>query len=243
MIIELNDRKKKILEALISKYVETAEPVGSVSLTHSYFRQFSPATLRAEMAELERSGYLTHPHTSAGRTPTDLGYRYYVDHIMETKKISGREIALIKSGIKKIGRGVEEIFHGTAKILSSLLNYVAVFVPFGHRTIPVYKAGLSQTLRQPEFSDIDIARQFVETIEQEEFLARLLAEYAQKQKLNIHIGHENHYRRTRDLSVVVAQCRRSGLNPGVIGIIGPTRMDYDHVASLLNFVSDELETI
>ena len=243
MVIELNDRKKQVLEAIVSDYIDTAEPVGSTTLTHHYLRKVSPATVRAEMAELERIGLLTHPHTSAGRIPTDLGYRYYVDHIMETKIISGREIALIKSGIKKIGRGIEEILIGTAKILSSVLNYVTIFAIFGREQRKLITSGISQVLKQPEFTEVSQARSFIETIEQEDFLARILEGYARRQSLNIHIGHENPYREVQDLSVAVIKCQMLGMNPGAIGILGPTRMNYDHVASVLTFVTEEFNRL
>lgn len=243
MAIELNDRKKLILEAIVSDYVDTAEPVGSITLTHHHLRKVSPATVRAEMAELERIGLLTHPHTSAGRIPTDLGYRYYVDHIMETKTVSGREIALIKSGFRNIGRGIEEILRGTAKILSSVLNYVTIFAVFGQEQRKIITSGISNVLRQPEFTEVSQARNFIETIEQEDFLSRILEGYARRQSLNIHIGHENPYRQVQDFSVAVIKCQTLGLNPGAIGILGPTRMNYDHVTSVLNYVTEEFNRL
>jgi transcriptional regulator of heat shock response len=243
MIIDLSDRKKQILDAIISDYIDTAEPVGSFTITHHYVRNFSPATIRAEMSELEHIGYITHPHTSSGRIPTDFGYRYYVDNIMETKTISGREISLIRNGIKKIGRGIEEILHGTVKLISSVLDYVTVFVSFGKENNKVYASGISNILKQPEFNNITQARRFMETIEHEDFLTRILAEYSRNRDLNIQIGHENRHREMQDLSVVVAKHKIYGINPGAIGIIGPTRMDYNRVTSVLNFISQELATM
>ncbi len=243
MIIDLSDRKKQILDAIVSDYIDTAEPVGSFTITHHYVRDYSPATIRSEMADLEHSGYITHPHTSAGRIPTDLGYRYYVDNIMETKKVSGKEIALIRNGIRKIGTGIEEILHGTAKLISSVLNYVSVFVSFGGDKNKVASSGLSNILKQPEFNDISHARRVMETIEHDDFLTQILEEYSRKRDFNIQIGHENRFREMRDMSVVVARHNIYGINPGAIGIFGPTRMDYNRVTSILNCISQELDSI
>jgi transcriptional regulator of heat shock response len=243
MIIELSDRKKQILDAIVSDYIDTAEPVGSFNITHNYVRQYSPATIRSEMAELEHIGYITHPHTSAGRIPTDLGYRYFVDYIMETKNVSGKEIALIKSGIRKIGRGFEEILHGTVKIIASVIDYIAVFVSFGKEKGKVFSSGYSNILKQPEFKDVSHAQKIMEAIEHEDFLARILEEYSRKRDLNIRIGHENRFRDMQDLSIAVVKHNVLGINPGAIGIIGPTRMDYTRVKSVLDYVSKELESL
>ena len=243
MLRDFSERRKSILEAIVNDFIQTAEPVGSFTITKHYLKDVSPATVRNEMHELEQTGYITHPHTSAGRIPTDSGYRYYVDNIMETKTISGKEIALIKSGIKKIGRGVEEIVRGALKVVSSLLNYATVFVPFGRQKKVVTASGLSNVLRQPEFQRIDIARQIIETLEQEELVAKVLEEYSRQTPMAIKIGHENKCREMRDFSVVVATHHLRGIDPGAIGIIGPTRMDYERVTSVLRYVSDELDEI
>ncbi|MFA4967850.1 MAG: hypothetical protein WC624_06515 [Candidatus Margulisiibacteriota bacterium] len=243
MASEISDRKKQILEAIVSDYIDTAEPVGSFTITHHYVRQYSPATIRAEMAELEQVGYITHPHTSAGRIPTDLGYRYFVDHIMETKKVAGKEIALIKSGIRKIGHGFEEILHGTVKMISSLMDYVAVFASFGKGKKQVFSSGYSNILKQPEFQDVSHAQKVMSALEQEDFLARILEEYSSKRELDIKIGHEIRFRDMQDLSIAVVKHNVLGINPGAIGIIGPTRMDYIRVKSILDCVSKELESM
>lgn len=242
MFDALSNRKKEILDAIVTDFVHTAEPVGSFTVTRHYLRQVSPATVRNEMQELEEVGYITHPHTSAGRIPTDLGYRYYVDNIMETKEISGREIALIRNGIRKIGRGFEEIIHGTIKMISSFLNYATIFVAFGKKNL-IFSTGISNMLRQPEFRSIDYARHVVETVEQEDLVLKILQEYSKMKDLTIRIGHENKFREVKDLSIVVAQCSLNGIDPGAIGIIGPTRMEYDRVKSILTYVSTEIESM
>ncbi|KAF0134060.1 MAG: heat-inducible transcriptional repressor [Candidatus Saganbacteria bacterium] len=243
MIIELSERKKLILQSIISDYVDTAEPVGSFTITNHYIKTISPATIRAEMAELEHIGYITHPHTSAGRIPTDLGYRYYVDNIMETKNISGKEITIIKTGIKEIGRGIENVLKGTAKLISNILGHFAVFSVFKKEHKEIYSSGISNILKQPEFKDIHDARRLVEIIEHEQFLSHILEEYSKRKDFSISIGHENQQKELCDLSLVVAQYNLKGLCPGAIGIIGPTRMEYNRIASILNYISKEADNL
>ncbi len=238
----ISDRKKEILEAIVKSFVQTAEPVGSCTITRYYLKDFSPATIRNEMKELEDIGYITHPHTSAGRIPTDIGYRYYVDNIMETKNIAGKDIALIKTGIKKVGRGFEEIARGTIRMISNALNCASIFASFGRKKILQF-AGLSNMLKQPEFQKIDTARHIVETVEQEEIMSEVLREYAKNNSLTIKIGNENLHKNLKDMSVVVANYNLKETGPGAIGIIGPTRMDYKRVVSVLNLVSRELENM
>lgn len=239
MFADFSDRRKYILEAIVDDFIQTAEPVGSFTITRHYLKDVSPATVRNEMHELEQTGYITHPHTSSGRIPTDIGYRYYVDNIMETKTVSGKEIALIRSGIRKIGRGFEEIVRGTLKAASTLLNYAAMFVSFKNKKVS--SVGLSNALKQPEFQSIDSARQMIETLEHEEMMARLFEEYAGKTPISIKIGHENRLKELKDLSVVIANYDIKGFGPGAFGIIGPTRMDYNRVTSVLRYISNELE--
>ena len=94
--MELTERKLKILQAIISDYVKTAEPVGSRTLSKKYDLGISPATIRNEMADLEEMGYLTHPHTSAGRVPSDMAYRLYVNALMEKKELKAICMSLKK---------------------------------------------------------------------------------------------------------------------------------------------------
>ena len=96
----LNDRKKKILKAIVEDYIDSSQPVGSKTLVENYDLNVSPATIRNEMAELEDMGYLDKPHTSAGRVPSTLGYRFYVDTLMKENNLDKEEIILIKEKVE-----------------------------------------------------------------------------------------------------------------------------------------------
>lgn len=125
--MDLDERKRHILKALINDYINTAEPVGSRTIAKRYGLGISSATIRNEMADLEDMGYLEQPHTSAGRVPSDKGYRVYVDYLMGTEKLSDEEMEFIKKSICSIAVGeVDRIVRETTKILSMLTNYTTM---------------------------------------------------------------------------------------------------------------------
>ena len=125
--MELSERKKKILQAIIDDYIVTAEPVGSSYILGSHNLGISSATVRNEMAALERLGYLEKPHTSAGRVPSDLGYRVYVNELMNEYKLTLKEIDQIKLALEKKFIEFNKIIANISDVTSLLTNYTTVF--------------------------------------------------------------------------------------------------------------------
>lgn len=122
----LDDRKKKVLQAIIEDYVATAEPVGSRTIARKYDLGVSPATIRNEMSDLEEMGFLEQPHTSAGRIPSDRGYRYYVDCLMQSKEIDRTDEEIIKRTFQRKVREIDTLVKETARILSDTTHLTAV---------------------------------------------------------------------------------------------------------------------
>jgi len=122
---ELNQREKAILRSVVQQFILTATPVGSRNITKKYDIGFSPATVRNIMSDLEDSGYINHPHTSAGRIPTDKGYRYYVDSLMDVDKLSAKERNLIDSSLNIALDETDELVKITSKLLSSITKQIA----------------------------------------------------------------------------------------------------------------------
>jgi len=125
---ELNDREKNILRYIIQQFVLTASPVGSRNITKHYNIGLSPATVRNIMSDLEDSGYINHPHTSAGRIPTDKGYRTYVDSLISIKKLSKAEQGFIDHGFENISQETDELLKLTSKLLSKITHQLACVV-------------------------------------------------------------------------------------------------------------------
>lgn len=124
--MELDERKKRILQAIIDAYIDTAEPVGSRTLSKMQNLSFSPATIRNEMSDLEEMGYLGHPHTSAGRIPSQLGYRFYVDSLMERYRLSMQEMEHINQALRSQVTELEKMINHASRIISELTNYTAI---------------------------------------------------------------------------------------------------------------------
>src|SRR5690625_3437804 len=114
----LNDQKRRVLQALTDDYIETAEPVGSRNLARRHRLGVSPATVRNEMADLEEAGYLHQPHTSAGRVPSDKGYRYYVDELMDKWQPGQAERSAIYRQARAVRLIMEEVIHEAARLLA-----------------------------------------------------------------------------------------------------------------------------
>ncbi|MFH1541772.1 MAG: heat-inducible transcriptional repressor HrcA [bacterium] len=238
---DLNERQQKILRAIIKDYQSSAEPVGSRSLSKKYLPEFSPATIRNDMADLEEEGFITHPHTSAGRIPTDKGYRFYVDRLMKAMKPTQREEDAIKSGLH-VAHNLDEILHQTAKLLSHALDYTAIVVKMGPNN-RVHHSGTANLLHQPEFQNLEQMQRILELLEEEDELAKIVHENATPHEVNIKIGSENKNRQIKECSIIVSSYEIDDEPIGGIGIIGPTRMFYNKATSLIDYVSRELSNI
>jgi heat-inducible transcriptional repressor len=140
-IEELNEREKNILRSVVQQFIITASPVGSRYITKKYEMGISPATVRNIMADLEESGFINHPHTSAGRVPTDKGYRYYVDSLMELKRIRNSDKGLINKTFKAEVSETDELFKIASHLLSTITNQLACV------TYPDIESGIFEKLQ------------------------------------------------------------------------------------------------
>ena len=238
MTYTLDERKQKILKAIVQDYLETAEPVGSRHLSKRYKLGVSPATIRNEMADLEEEGYIKQPHTSAGRIPSDKGYRYFVDHLMRLKSLSQKEEETIQNIYKRRIADLELLIHETLEAASSLTHYATIMrVVKGGREERVYSWGVSNIASLPEFRNVTELKQILKIFEEEHLLTSMLKEYSHKDSVTIRIGSENKYREVKDCSVLVTPCEGSDGEFGSIGIIGPTRMFYNRAVSIMDQIS------
>jgi heat-inducible transcriptional repressor len=143
----MEDRKAAILRAVVEEYVETAQPVGSQTIARSESLGVSSATIRNDMTILEREGYLVQPHTSAGRIPTDLGYRYFVDHFVRTSALAPPDRRAVSDFFASAHRALEDLLHETSFLLSRVTDHAAVVV--GHQPEAVAVRNLQLVLLQP----------------------------------------------------------------------------------------------
>ncbi len=143
-IQQLDERKAAILKTVVTGYVETAQPVGSSQVARDTTIEVSPATIRADMAALERDGYLMHPHTSAGRVPTDKGYRFYVDHLSPPLPLGETKQVQVKEFFSQAHTEIERMLHDTSRLLVELTDCAAVVVSPEHENLVVRTALLTR---------------------------------------------------------------------------------------------------
>ncbi len=330
----MEDRKKKILQAIVEEYINTAEPVSSGSIAKKYGLDLSSATIRNEMADLERVGYIEKPHTSSGRVPSAKGYRLYVDELLNDRNISLAEIKYIQSKLMAKINEIEDLTKIATSTISEVTHYTTVaigpknqtqnieeikFVLLGTRMLmaviltdagviketiikfdqdiseeqvetlnfifnnklkgksletidkplqeyifshmnyslsvikpiinqlnkvmnedeKIYLEGTNKAFDLPEFKSLEVARNFIKIIDQKEIFADLLNTGFAKD-INVYIGNENENDKLKDFSIVTFKHRYKNKNLGTIGIIGPTRMDYSKVISVMKYISKKL---
>lgn len=232
----MTSRREAILEAIVREYVSTAEPVGSLTLVKKYSFPYSSATIRAEMALLEENGYIMHPHTSAGRVPTEKGYRYFVDMVQkEEKEVSKREEDILERRIAAMHSHFERRFDMAAMALADMTRNVAIS-SMGQE---IYSHGLANLFRQPEFFDNDKVLRVADMIDN---LQGLLRELPKAKDFMVLIGNESPVGKAAGCSLIVSRVQLPQNTRGYLGVLGPTRMSYERVIPLVLRTRDLLES-
>ncbi|MDO4486611.1 MAG: heat-inducible transcriptional repressor HrcA [Bacillota bacterium] len=334
--MDLSERKLKILQAIIADFIRTAEPVGSRTISKNYDLGISPATIRNEMSDLEELGYLTHPHTSSGRVPSEKAYRLYVNEMMNKRELTAEEKNSISMQLSSNVTELENLVQRAAHVLSEITNLTAFAItprkdqdtlkyinllPVDERTVvlmlvsesgkvsntavkldrPVaddtlqllaktmtynyrgktlsealtfdiiktvksdaeamamleknivpnfvktledmlnvhlYMDGLTNIFSLPEYNDLDKAKMFLEMVNRKEDLTRTLVD--RENGVIITIGNENQNEMMQDCSLISATYHVDGKMVGKIGVIGPTRMKYGEVTSVVEYLTENI---
>ncbi len=247
--MNLTKRQEEILFAIIEEYAEMAAPVGSVILAKLF--QVSSATVRSEMAQLEALGYIAQPHTSAGRVPTDAGYRYYVNALSERPEIAKDQMPAANSTVSRDASSsdrenrvlevrVNSQTRADFAIRGAVDSLVELTGNLGLATIgdQLYMSGISRLFTQPEFMDNERVRAVAKLLDN---LEPWLREAAPGQPLNIFIGQENPIGKTSQVSLIISRFRSPYSDKSYIGVLGPTRQNYGRVMSLVRHAGDILE--
>lgn len=238
-ITDHSTRKKEILAAIIETYLKTAQPVSSEVLSRSCGVELSSASVRHVMSELEDMGYLTHPHTSAGRIPTDEGYRYYINVLMRKKQMVGEEVGYIDRIYDLKVKELDDLLRETSRILSDFTHYASL-VYFDDTGEKVYFEGMRHILDHPEFSDLRRAQMVFELLEKKEELLELIGRNFSDQTI-VYIGKECECRHMEYCSVVVSRYDDTEEHQGRLALVGPKRMAYDRVIPLMDYLCEVIE--
>lgn len=236
--MEITKRQERILCQIVEEYAETAAPVGSVMMARLF--GVSPATVRAEMARLEALGLIAQPHTSAGRVPTDAGYRYYVNNL-DGMRENGRT-DMTDRGMHAIEVRVSSQSRADAAIRGAVDALVELTGNLGLATIggQLYLAGISRLFTQPEFMDTKRVQSVAKLLDN---LEPWLRETAPGQALNIFIGHENPIGKNSEVSLIISKFRSPFSDRSYIGVLGPTRQNYARVTELVRYAGKMLEEV
>lgn len=227
----MTKRQGEILAEIVRLYADSAEPVSSRELAHSF--GLSSATIRAEMSALEEAGYIFQPHVSAGRVPTDAGYRYFVNEISMVPTAPKRSIQTISKRVDSL----KDRTDGAIKIAAETLSEMTGNMAFATLSDSVYFHGMSQLFSQPEFvnmAQVNQAARFLDAMQG-------WLQSADIETMQVYIGQENPIVRTSGLTMIVNRFQSPYSDRSYIGIVGPTRQSYEKVLNLVEGTSKALQ--
>jgi transcriptional regulator of heat shock response len=233
MTIDRLARQHKVLEAIVKAHIETALPVGSKYIAR--ILGFSSATIRNAMSELEKAGYVRQPYTSAGRIPTDLGYRRYVDSMMHVSELSQDSVLSRLNRFVNEKRLFEEVIEATSRAISTITNYTGIALSPNNR---LYFDGTYRMLEQPEFMELETVRNFLKAIEEREELVHIMNQDLEARGTIIHIGRENIFEELSECTIITSSYKFENRVSGSVGVIGPMRMNYEEIIPMIESLAE-----
>ncbi|MDP8265192.1 MAG: hypothetical protein P9M12_06935 [Candidatus Aceula lacicola] len=232
-------RKEKILAYVVSHYIQDIVPVSSNQIVEEQLFALSPATIRNVLAELEDDGFLTHPHTSAGRVPTQDGYRYYVDHLMEEINLLAAEKQRIMAEYSQGILELEVLLEKTSEILSQETQYPSIISIDGYGD-KIFCRGISFVAGYPEFHNFQKIECLLRLLEQKERILEIINRDLEK-KIHIYIGDEAGCSDMDGCSLIVSRYGKKDGPQGRVALLGPTRMNYEKTISTLEYFTELID--
>lgn len=232
--IFMNERQEKILATVIEEYTQTAIPVGSQVLVGKYKFKVSPATIRNDMTALEEEGYLYQPHISAGRIPTDKGYRYFVEEMMKDKELSKQQQQDMQREFLKLKAQNTRLTRTTAKLLSHVSGNFAISGLIDNDEFSDF--GMRELMEEPEFKELDEMCRLVEMLDYVDEKFDQLTKGIKEGETRIFIGKENPIEAASNCSMIVSPYKLSNGEKGILALIGPKRMEYAKNKSMIEYV-------
>lgn len=227
------ERQYALLRALVEEYIGSAKPVSSQTLVSEYGFDYSPATIRNDLASLENAGLIVQPHTSAGRIPTEKGYQFYIHNFIKKRALTQRHKKVLAQA-----DGEQSDSHRRMKALAramSDLTNEAVVVSHGDES---FVSGLSKITRKPDFVDREELVALSEMFDQLDDVMSVMQEKIDRE-VQILIGANNPI--ARSCSIVLTQYELPDRSIGVVGILGPMRMDYETNVAVIEYVDELIE--
>ncbi|KKS46061.1 hypothetical protein A2781_04540 [Candidatus Gottesmanbacteria bacterium RIFCSPHIGHO2_01_FULL_42_27] len=234
-MVDLTDRQLHILRVIIEEYIDTAMPVASETLDKKYNLGVSPATIRNEMVRLTTGGYLKQPHTSAGRTPTPMALKFYVDRLMKPKELSVSDEVSVKQKIWDHRKKMDELLREATRTLAKQTKTMSLAATAEG---DFFTSGIGNILEMPEFYDIDVTKHLLDTLDEADFWWKINSVYAgEDEALHILLGDElgGHFLNNCGAIFVSFQSQD---HQGAIGVIGPSRMNYSRLVPVVRYMGN-----
>lgn len=235
---ELTERQINILKKIIEEYTDSAEPVGSETLEKKYDLGVSPATIRNEMSEMVRLGYLAKPHSSSGRIPTSKALKFYINQLMKEKDLTVAEEVQTKEKMWDLRNDEDKFLREITRNLAQKTKALGVCTTDQG---DLYYSGYSNILEMPEFYDIDITRNFLNILDDYHFLDSVLRHM--ENDFGIFLGDELEEEILRPYCFIFSKFNTKHNNKGSIGIIGPTRLRYEVVKPTVRYFGSLIDEI
>lgn len=237
----LTSRQTQLLKTIIDEYIETAEPVGSESLDKKHNLGVSPATIRNEMVSLTKAGYLKQPHTSAGRIPTPTAMKFYINQLMEEKKMSLVDEVKAKEEVWDSRDDVDELMEEATHALAQRTRSLAV-AALKDKKDRFWHAGHSYIFQNPEFSDLMACRNLFSIFEEMDKLDRLFFGFESASPLEVLFGEELGIPELAPAGIISTHFMIKG-KPGALGVVGPARANYATVIPILRYFGNLIEEV
>jgi len=231
--MELTERQSQILNEIIEEYINSAKPVSSKLLEKKHNFKVSPATIRIEMQKLDDSGFISQPHTSAGRIPTDKGYRFYVDNFLNEEFFQDKDQA-IDELINREANDTIKLLQSITKNLASFSSSLAMGYLSNEKIL--LKEGWEDVVREPEFKETDFISHFAEAIKNFE---EEIGEMKLSREVEVFIGKENPFPKAKEFSLIITRFWFPG-DEGFLAIVGPKRMTYEKNINYLKLLISKL---
>ena len=236
----MDERQKSLLFAVINEYIKNAQPVSSKWIAECGGFDASTATLRNELALLDEDGFLHQPHTSAGRVPTDKGYRTFVNMLLDEIESRTKEetIARVLQQIMRLRAEEHSLFAELGRALASLSSSTVFSGPISKEKI-MFKSGIHEVLSQPELEDLSMRKHFGDIVDSMEANLKAFHSILENDKPTVLIGRENPINNAKDFSMIIMKHRIFGGEDGIIVMFGPKRMNYEKNLRLLQTLINE----
>ncbi len=230
-MVVLTDRQIQILKAIIEEYISTAEPVGSQTLDKKYNLGVSPATIRNEMMALTRNGFLKQPHTSAGRVPTPMALKFYIQNLMQQKEMSVTDEVSVKEKIWDFRSKQDKLLREATKALAEKTHTLAISTTIGG---DVYYAGTANLLDMLEFYDMIATKNLLLVLDQFDFWWGIFGRVGIEAPFHVIFGDDLKQNYLANCGMVYAQVHTPKIDCA-IGIVGPARLNYSYVIPVVSY--------